>query len=52
MVYLKIIMSRDFVDTPLPIVFIFFTLSGFIFFSLNLVLETFKKDLNINAKKF
>ena len=51
MVYLKIIMSRDFVDTPLPIVFIFFTLSGFIFFSLNLVLETFKKDLNINAKK-
>ncbi len=51
MLYLKILMSRDFVDTPLPIVFIFFTLSGFIFFSLNLVLETFRKDLNNNTKK-
>lgn len=51
MLYLKIIMSRDFVDTPLPIIFIFFTLSGFIFFALNLVLETIKRDKKLDIRK-
>ena len=50
MVFLKIVENKSFVETPLPIVFIFFTLSGFIFFALNLVLETVKRDLNTNSK--
>lgn len=49
MFYLKIFENTSFIDTPLPLVIIFFTLSGFIFFSLNLVLETVKRILNTNA---
>jgi dolichol-phosphate mannosyltransferase len=49
-VFLKIVENKSFVDTPLPIVFIFFTLSGFIFFALNLVLESMKKIINSNSK--
>lgn len=45
MISLKIFQNKSFVETPLPIIFIFFTLSGFIFFALNLVLETLKKDI-------
>ena len=50
MILLKFFYNKSFVETPLPIVFIFFTLSGFIFFALNLVLETVKRDLNSNTK--
>ena len=50
MIYLKIIENESFIETPLPIVFVFFTLSGFIFFSLNLVLETLKRNINNNSK--
>ena len=50
MVFLKIFENKPFVDTPLPIVFIFFTLSGFIFFALNLVLESMKRIINTSSK--
>ena len=50
MFYLKFFKSVSFIETPMPIVFIFFTLSGFIFFSLNLMLETMKKIMNSNFK--
>ena len=50
MLYLKFEGNKSFVDTPMPIIFIFFTLSGFIFFSMNLVLETFKKISNNFSK--
>lgn len=50
MFFLKIVESKSFIDTPLPMVFVFFTLSGFIFFSLNLVIETMKKIINSNSK--
>jgi len=50
MFFLKIIENKSFIETPLPILFVFFTLSGFIFFSLNLVLETMKKIINSNSK--
>lgn len=51
MFYLKIFKNMSFVDTPLPIVFIFFTLSGFIFFSLNLVLEKMRNILKDDINK-
>tara|TARA_B100001250_G_C19713664_1_gene750359 strand:- start:291 stop:1226 length:936 start_codon:yes stop_codon:yes gene_type:complete len=50
MFFLKFVEGKPFIDTPLPLVFIFFTLSGFIFFSFTLVLETMKKILNSNNK--
>ena len=50
MLYLKLIEGESFIETPLPTIFVFFTLSGFIFFSLNLVLETIKKNINTNSK--
>ncbi len=51
MFYLKFFESKSFVETPLPLVFIFFTLSGFIFFSLNLVLENIKNILKDDINK-
>jgi glycosyltransferase involved in cell wall biosynthesis len=51
MFYLKIIENKSFVETPMPLVFIFFALSGFIFFSLNLVLEKIKNILKNNIDK-
>ena len=51
MFYLKIFEDKSFVETPLPLVFIFFTLSGFIFFSLNLVLEKMKNILKDDVNK-
>ncbi len=51
MLYLKIFEDKSFVETPLPSVFIFFTLSGFIFFSLNLVLEKMKNILKDDINK-
>ena len=50
MLYLKFEENKSFVETPMPLIFIFFTLSGFIFFSLNLVLEFLKKILNNYSK--
>ncbi len=50
MLFLKIIENKPFIDTPLPLVVIFFTLSGFIFFSLNLVLESVKRFLKTNSQ--
>ena len=50
MFFLKFVEEKSFIETPMPLVFIFFTLSGFIFFSLNLVLETIKKIVNNNSK--
>ena len=49
--YLKIFENKSFVDTPMPLVFIFFTLSGFIFFSLNLVLQKIKNVLSVEINK-
>ena len=51
MFYLKMFKDKSFVETPLPLVFIFFTLSGFIFFSLNLVLEKMKNILKDDVDK-
>ncbi len=50
MFFLKFAEGKSFIETPMPSVFIFFTLSGFIFFSLNLVLESMKKIVNTNSK--
>jgi len=55
MVYLKIFLDKSFIETPLPVIFIFFSLSGLIFFSIVLMLETIKKMLsnqNISKKKY
>lgn len=51
MFYLKIFENKPFVETPIPLVVIFFTLSGFIFFSLNLVLEKMKNIFKIDLNK-
>jgi len=51
MFYLKFFENKSFVETPIPLVFIFFTLSGFIFFSLNLVLEKMKNILKNDINK-
>ena len=52
MLFLKIFENKSFVETPLPLVFTFFTLSGFIFFSLNLVIETTKNILRNDKNKY
>ena len=51
MFYLKFFVNKSFVDTPTPLVVIFFALSGFIFFSLNLVLEKMKNILKNDASR-
>ncbi len=52
MVYLKIFLDISFINTPLPLIVIFFTLSGLIFFSIVLMLETIKKMIiNQNSEK-
>jgi len=43
MVYLKLFMGQSFILTPLPILFFFFSITGLIFFSIILTLETIKK---------
>lgn len=45
MIYLKIFIGIDFIETPLPVLFVFFALTGLIFFSIILTLETIKKML-------
>jgi len=55
MVYLKLFLNISFIETPLPIIFIFFSLSGLIFFSIVLMLETIKKmfsNQNTSKKKY
>ena len=43
MFYLKFFENKSFIETPLPVLCIFFALSGLIFFSIILMLETIKK---------
>ena len=43
MISLKILIDKSFISTPLPVLVIFFALSGLIFFSICLILETIKK---------
>ena len=45
MLYLKIVIGKSFIATPLPVLFVFFALTGLIFFSIILMLETIKKML-------
>ena len=55
MMYLKIFVGKSFIATPLPILFVFFTLAGLIFFSIILMLETLKKmfkEGNAKTKNF
>ncbi len=55
MMYLKIFIGKSFIATPLPVLFVFFTLAGLIFFSIILMLETLKKmfkEENIKTKNF
>lgn len=55
MVYLKLFLGISFIETPLPVIFIFFSLAGLIFFSIVLMLETIKKILsnqNVSKKKY
>ena len=55
MVYLKIFVNKSFIATPLPVLFVFFALSGLIFFSIILMLETIKKmfrEENTKIKNF
>ncbi len=55
MVYLKVFMDQSFILTPLPILFVFFSITGLIFFSIILTLETVKKMIkneNENKKKY
>ena len=47
MLYLKIFLEKSFIETPMPVIFIFFSLAGLIFFSIVLMLETIKK-MSIN----
>jgi glycosyltransferase involved in cell wall biosynthesis len=44
MFFLKIIENKSFIETPLPIMFVFFTLSGFIFFFIKFSFRNFKKN--------
>ena len=46
MIYLKFFEGKSFIETPLPVIVIFFALSGLIFFSISLILETIKKLFN------
>ena len=55
MVYLKLFLDISFIATPLPVIFIFFSLSGLIFFSIVLIFETIKKipsNQNVSKKKY
>ena len=55
MVYLKLFLDISFIDTPLPVLFIFFSLTGLIFFSIVLIFETIKKipsNQNVSKKKY
>ena len=55
MMYLKIFIGKSFIATPLPVLFVFFTLAGLIFFSIILMLETLKKmfkEENVKTKNF
>ena len=55
MMYLKIFEGGSFIETPLPILFVFFALAGLIFFSIILMLETIKKlfrEENTKIKNF
>ena len=51
MFFLKIYENKSLIETPLPILFVFFTLSGFVFFSLNLVLESIKKIVKSSSNE-
>ena len=51
MIFLKLFENKSFINTPLPTLIVFFTLSGLIFFSLNLVLESLKKIIINNSEK-
>ena len=48
MIYLKFFLDKSFIDTPMPVIVIFFALAGLIFFSIVLMLETIKKMLRNN----
>ena len=55
MIYKKIFFNVSFIETPLPIIVIFFALTGLIFFSIVLMLETIKKmitDQNSPKKNY
>ena len=55
MVYLKLFLDISFIATPMPVIFIFFSLAGLIFFSIVLMLETIKKMLsnqNVSKKRY
>ena len=51
MFYLKLFDNKSFIDTPLPILVVFFALSGLIFFSITLVIETIKKTIQDQSNK-
>tara|TARA_B110000444_G_scaffold254869_1_gene288118 strand:- start:517 stop:1464 length:948 start_codon:yes stop_codon:yes gene_type:complete len=45
MIYFKFFLDKSFIETPLPIISIFFAVAGLIFFSIILTLETMQKML-------
>ena len=51
MFYLKIFIGKSFITTPLPVLFVFFSLTGLVFFSIILMLETIKKMLKNENNK-
>lgn len=51
MIYLKIFIGKSFIATPLPVLFVFFAITGLIFFSIILMLETIKKMLKSENNK-
>tara|TARA_Y100000590_G_scaffold254193_1_gene285492 strand:- start:438 stop:1379 length:942 start_codon:yes stop_codon:yes gene_type:complete len=51
MIFLKLFENKSFIETPLPTLVVFFALSGLIFFSISLMLETIKKMIKENSNK-
>ena len=51
MFYLKIFIGKSFITTPLPVLFVFFSLTGLVFFSIILMLEKIKKMLKNENNK-
>ena len=47
MIYLKFFEGKSLIETPMPILTVFFALSGLIFFSIIVVIEALKKNLFI-----
>ena len=52
MIYLKFFEGKSLIETPMPILTVFFALSGLIFFSIIVVIEALKKSIHQKFDNF